>query len=105
MEWVYLFLAIIFEVAGTISAKESMGFKQLWPSVAMFIFYGLCLSSLSLAMARIELGVAYAVWAGVGTALIALIGIFHYGEASTLLRVGSLLLIIIGVVGLNLSRT
>jgi small multidrug resistance pump len=103
MGWFYLFLAIIMEVFGTTSMKYSEGFTKIVPSIIMFVFYGLSLSALTLALKNIEIGVAYAIWSGLGTALITMIGIFLFKESVTALKIISIVIIIIGVIGLNLS--
>jgi small multidrug resistance pump len=103
MKWFYLALAIIFEVAGTTSMKLSEGFSKLFPSVAMMLFYILSLAALTMALKKIDMSMAYAIWAGIGTALIAIIGVILFKEELSLLKVASILLIIIGVVGLHLS--
>ena len=104
MYWLYLAMAILFEVAGTTSMKLSQGFTKVTPSVLVFLLYGVSFSCMILALKRIELGVAYAVWSGLGTALIALIGIAWFQESVTLLKVASIAFIILGVVGLHLSE-
>ena len=83
--------------------KLSEGFTKLVPSVLLFVFYAASFVALTLALKKIEVSVAYAVWSGVGTALIAAIGILYFREAATVLKFISILLIIVGVVGLNLS--
>lgn len=83
--------------------KLSKGFTQIVPSVFMFLFYAASFVMLTLALKKIEVGVAYAVWAGVGTALIATVGILYFHESTSILKIVSILLIIIGVVGLNIS--
>jgi len=98
-----LILAIVAEVAGTTSIKLSEGFTKLLPSVAIFVFYGLSLGMLSLALKQIELDFAYAVWSGVGMALIAMVGIFWFSEPMGALKIVSLGLITVGIVGLHLS--
>ncbi len=103
MSVVFLMLAILAEVAGTTSLKLSQGFSRLLPSLTMILCYGLSFTFLSFALKRLEVGVVYAVWSGVGTALIATIGILWFKEPLTALKIGCLLLIILGVVGLNLS--
>ena len=103
MSWIYLFLAIILEVSGTTCMKLSQGFTKVWPSILLFVFYGLCFSFLTLALKEIEISVAYAVWSGMGTALIATIGILYFREPVTVIKITSLGLIIAGVIGLNLS--
>ena len=101
--WLYLLLAIIFEVAGTTAMKLSDGFSKLAPSVAMGVFYIASLFALTLALKRIDVSVAYAIWAGVGTSLIAIIGIVYFKEEISFLKIISLAFIIFGVVGLHLS--
>jgi small multidrug resistance pump len=103
MHWIYLTLAIVFEVAGTTSMKLSAGFSRLVPSVLMGVFYVVCFGFLALTLKKIDVSVAYAIWSGVGTALIATIGILCFREPITLLKVFGLLAIICGVVVLNLS--
>ncbi len=103
MSWFYLVLAIALEVAGTTCMKLSQGFTQTLPSVLLFVFYGLCFSSLNLALKQLEVSVAYAVWSGLGTALIALIGIVWFKEPLTIVKLLSIGLIISGVIGLNLG--
>jgi small multidrug resistance pump len=102
--WLLLALAIIFEVAGTTAMKLSLGFTKLLPSVLMFIFYLLSFTALTLALKRIDLSIAYAIWAGVGTALIAAIGLMVFKEPNSWVKMISIGLIILGVVGLNLSK-
>lgn len=101
--WFFLAGAIALEVAGTTSMKLSEGFTKLLPSVLLFVFYAASFVALTLALKKIEVGVAYAVWSGAGTALIAAIGILYFNETATLIKFISILLIIVGVVGLNLS--
>lgn len=101
--WLLLSVAILFEVAGTICMKLSEGFSRLWPSALIFIFYGLSFALLPLALKKIDLSLVYAVWSGVGTALIAMVGFLYFKETVTPVRIASIFLIIIGVVGLNLS--
>jgi small multidrug resistance pump len=103
MSWLYLMLAIVLEVSGTTSMKFSQGFTKILPSVLMFFFYGLSLGVLTLALKKIDVSLAYAVWSGLGTALIASVGVLWLKEPLNTLKVISLLLIIIGVIGLNLS--
>jgi small multidrug resistance pump len=103
MSWLYLVLAIVLEVSGTTSMKVSQGFTRIVPSVLMFLFYGLSLSALTLALKKIDVSVAYAVWSGLGTALIAGVGVLWFREPLNAMKIMSLLLIILGVIGLNLG--
>jgi small multidrug resistance pump len=104
MHIIYLIFAICFEVAGTTCMKLSQGFTRLAPSIGLVVFYLLSLSALTLALKKIDVSIAYAVWSGLGTALIAAIGILYFNEALTPLKIASLALIITGVVGLNLAN-
>jgi small multidrug resistance pump len=101
--WLYLSTAIILEVIGTVSMKLSQGFTRLLPTVAMFVLYGLSLAAMNLALRQIDVSIVYAVWSGVGTALITIIGIFWFREPMTVLKMVSIFLIIVGVVGLNVK--
>lgn len=103
MGWVYLVAAIFLEVAGTTSMKLSDGFTRLGPSVAIFVLYGLAFACLTLALKSFDVSVAYAVWAGLGVALISLVGIVYFQEPVTAVKLGSLVLIVLGVAGLNLG--
>ena len=102
--WLLLISAIIMEVCGTTCMKLSEGFTRLIPSVLIWVFYGVSFASLTFALKGINLGVAYAIWAGVGTALVAVIGIFFFKEPATALKLVSLGLVIIGVAGLYFSE-
>ncbi|MDZ8261178.1 multidrug efflux SMR transporter [Nostoc sp. ChiQUE01b] len=102
--WIYLILAILFEVSGTTCMKLSQGFTKIVPSVLIFVFYGLCFTFLTFALKRLEVSVAYSVWAGLGTIVIALIGIIWFQESATLIKLVSIALIIIGVIGINASQ-
>ncbi|BFH13695.1 multidrug efflux SMR transporter [Paenibacillus melissococcoides] len=103
MHWVYLCFAIALEVAGTVSMKLSQGFTRLWPSVLMIVFYILAFSSLNLSLKQVPVSVAYAIWSGLGTAAIAVIGYLVFQESMSLLKGVSILLIILGVIGLNVG--
>ena len=103
--WLILIAAIILEVAGTTAMKLSDGFTRPLPSVLLVVFYLLSLAALTLALKRIDMSVAYAIWAGVGTVLIAIVGVMWFREPVSLLKVASILLIAAGVAGLHLSST
>ena len=103
MSWLVLFFAIVFEVAGTLTLKFTEGMTRLWPTVLMFAFYLVSLFGLSIAVSRIPVGTAYAVWSGLGTLLVAVIGVLWFKEQVTVLRCISTVLIVIGVAGLYLT--
>jgi small multidrug resistance pump len=104
MYWFYLAVAIVLEVTGTTCMKLSQGFTRPLPSVLVFVLYMVSFSFMILALKKMELGVVYAIWAGLGTALIALIGIVWFQESASLLKIVSILFIVLGVVGLRLSQ-
>lgn len=103
MHWIYPTLAILFEVAGTTCMKLTDGFSRLGPAVLMVVFYVVCYGFLTVAIKRVDVSVAYAIWSGIGTALIATIGALWFRESISLLKVCALLAIIGEVVALNLS--
>ncbi len=98
-----LLLAIVFEVFGTTCMKLSEGFSKLLPSILIFVFYAISFTVFTFALKKLDVGIAYAIWAGLGTALITIVGIFWFREPVNALKMVSLLLVVIGVVGLNLS--
>jgi small multidrug resistance pump len=100
---VLLAIAIASEVAGTISLRYSDGFSRPLPSALVVVGYGISFFLLSLVLKELSVGTTYAIWAGAGTAAIAVIGIVALGEPATALKLASIVLIIAGVVGLNLS--
>src|SRR5262245_57913610 len=103
MHWLYLAIAILSEVAGTTCMKLSLGFVRTTPSVLMWLFYGVCFYFLTLSLKKVDISVAYAIWSGVGTALIAAIGILYFREPITILKAVGLVAIIGGVIALNMS--
>jgi small multidrug resistance pump len=103
MHWYYLGAAILFEVAGSTSMKLSHGMSKLGPTVLMFSFYAVAFACNAMALKRLDLSVTYAIWSGMGTALVAIIGMTYFQEPVTALRAGSIVLIVCGVVGLALS--
>jgi len=99
--WLCLAGAIVLEIAGTTSMKLSQGFTRTLPSVLLFVFYALSFALMTVAVKRIDMSVSYAIWSGVGTATIALIGVFAFRESLTAIQVASIVLIIAGVIGLR----
>ncbi len=99
--WALLSVAIALEVAGTTCMKLSHGFTNLVPSVLMFAFYGLAFTCNTFATKTLDLSITYAVWSGVGTVATAFIGIYFFKEPGTALKLISITLIFIGVMGLH----
>jgi multidrug transporter EmrE-like cation transporter len=100
---ILLSIAIVSEVAATVSLRLADGFSRPLPSAIVVVGYAVSFWMLALVLKQLPVGLTYAVWSAVGTALIAGIGIVAFGEAATVLKLASLALIIIGVVGLNLA--
>lgn len=104
--WFLLGLAIVAEVIGTSALKTSEGFSKLWPSVVVVVSYGAAFYLLALTLRTIPVGIAYAVWSGVGVVLIALIGWIVFGQKLDAAGVLGMALIVTGVLVLNLlSKT
>lgn len=99
-----LLLAILSEVFGSSMLKATNGFKKLLPSLGVVIGYGIAFYALSLALKTVPLGMAYAIWAGLGTALTALVGITFYKEKFNRKKFIGIALIIVGVILLNFGR-
>ncbi|CAM3599198.1 DMT family transporter [Marinicrinis lubricantis] len=101
----YLFLAgaIVFELFGTSMLKASNGFTKILPSIGTIAGFAIAFYCLSLSLQQIPLGIAYAIWSGVGTAVTAIIGIVVWKETASVTTVIGMVLIIVGVVILNLK--
>ena len=103
MPWIILVLAGLFEIGWAIGLKYTEGFTRLWPSVWTVAAMIVSLALLGLAMKSLPVGTSYAVWVGVGAVGTAILGIVLLGEPATAGRIGSLALIVAGIVGLKLS--
>lgn len=99
--WLVLALAILLEVAGTTSMRLSEGFTRLTPSVLIFVFYAGSFALNTMVIRVLGLSVVYGVWSGVGTVLTAMIGIWYFKEPATAVKMVSIGLIVIGVLGLH----
>ena len=80
MQWLYLFIAITGEVVGTSALKASEGFTRLVPSVVTVIGFAIAFYFLALTLKTIPIGIAYAIWSGVGIIMISVIGYFFFGQ-------------------------
>lgn len=83
--------------------KISNGLTKLIPSLGMFIAYFLCFSIFSLALKKIDVSIAYAIWSGVGITVISILGVLFFKESMNITKIISIILIITGIIGLNLS--
>jgi quaternary ammonium compound-resistance protein SugE len=102
MAWFYLVVAGLLECVWPIALKESDGFTQLMPSVITIVVGTISLVLLSFAMREIPIGTAYAAGTGIGATGVALIGIVHYGDATTVARLVCISLIVAGVISLRI---
>ncbi|MBC3931487.1 MAG: DMT family transporter [Undibacterium curvum] len=106
MNWMFLGLAIVCEVIATSALKASDGFTRLWPSVILVLGYSASFYCLSMTLRTIPVGIAYAIWSGVGVVLISLVAWILYGQKLDLAAMLGIALIVAGVVVLNLfSKT
>lgn len=103
--WIYLAVAIAFEIIGTSLLKASDGFERIWFGVGSIACYALCFIALSYAFKVIPVGIAYAIWSGVGIAAIALIGWVVFKQNMSGVQIGFTLMILVGVIGLNLTTS
>lgn len=100
--WICLAFAIICEIIGTTTLKMSNGFTVLLPSVVTIVMYISSFFLLSKALKTIEVGITYAIWSGVGTAIITIIGIMFFNENVSFVKILCIVFIIIGSVGLKM---
>lgn len=103
MNWLILVLAGLFEIVWAIGLKYTDGFTKLWPTVGTVTAMVISVGLLGLAMKSLPVGTAYAVWVGVGAVGTAILGIVLFDESANWGRIISLLLIIIGIIGLKLA--
>ena len=104
--WLILLVAIVAEVIGTSALKASEGFTRLFPSLLVIVGYGLAFYCLSLTLKTIPVGIAYAVWSGIGVVLITLVGWLFLGQKLDMPAIIGILLIVSGVALMNLfSKT
>jgi quaternary ammonium compound-resistance protein SugE len=102
MNWTLLVVAGLFEIGWAIGLKYTEGFTRLWPSLWTVASMVVSLALLGLALKTIPVGTGYAVWTGIGAAGTAILGIVLFAEPATALRLGSIALIVAGIVGLKL---
>ena len=103
MAWVALLLAGLLEIAWALGLKYSVGFTRFWPSAATFAAVALSFGLLGLSLKSVPFGTAYAIWTGIGAAGAAIAGIALFGESADAARIGCLILIVAGAIGLKLA--
>lgn len=101
-QWIFLSVAIVSEVIATSALKASEGFSRFWPSIIVAVGYITSFYFLSLTLKTVPVGVAYAIWSGVGVALITLIAWFQFRQSLDVPAIIGLSLIVLGVIVLNL---
>ncbi len=105
MHWFYLSVAIIAEVIATSALKASEGFTRVLPSVVVAIGYGVAFYFLSLTLKTLPVGIAYAVWSGLGVVLVSIVGFIFLGQSLDIAGCVGIGLIVAGVAVLNLLST
>lgn len=103
MPWILLFTAALFEIVWAIGLKFTDGFTRLWPSLGTGVALVCSVVLLAWAAKSLPIGTAYAVWTGLGAAGTVVCGMAFLGEPVTLARVGCIILILAGVIGLKFS--
>ena len=101
--WLCLLLAGLFEIIWATTLKYSDGFTRLWPSLATAAAVALSFGFMAVSLKTLPFGTVYAVWGGIGAAGTMVIGMLAFGDSTDALRVASLLLILVGLVGLKLA--
>ncbi len=105
MAWIILITAGLLEIVWAIALKEADGFSRLWPSVIGLAIAWISFILLAIALKKLPVGTAYAVWVGIGATGVTVVGILALGEPATTARLGFLALIVIGVAGLKLIES
>ncbi|GAA5087618.1 SMR family transporter [Paenalcaligenes hermetiae] len=101
MSWTYLSIAIVAEIIATSALKSAEGFTRLWPSLVTIVGYAIAFFCLSLSLRHIPVGIAYAIWSGVGIVAISIIGFVLFKQSLDLAGFIGIGLIVAGVVVLN----
>ncbi|PKP34658.1 MAG: quaternary ammonium compound-resistance protein SugE [Bacteroidetes bacterium HGW-Bacteroidetes-17] len=102
MAWIYLFLAGIFEVVWAIALKYSNGFSKLWPSIITTVGMAISIYFLAQALKSLPIGIAYAVWTGIGAIGTVILGMILFDESKDLIKIIFILFIVTGIVGLKI---
>ena len=103
MAWIYLLIAGVFEIGFAMGLKYSEGFSRAWPTLLMLASGALSFYLLSVSMKTLPVGTAYSVWTGIGAVGTVILGILLLNEPRDLFRLVSILLIVVGIVGLRLT--
>jgi small multidrug resistance pump len=105
MHWLFLSIAIAAEIAGTLFLKASDGLSKLWPSLGVLVGYATAFTLMAMSLKKLDVGITYAIWSGVGIIGAAVGGMVFFNQSLTKMSVAGMAIIIIGVVVMNLSGT
>ena len=103
MAWLILVAAGLFETGFAVLLKLSHGFTRVWPTVGFAACALLSFGLLTLALRHLEVGTAYAVWTGIGSVGVVVLGMLLLGESASIPKLISIALVVAGVIGLNLT--
>jgi small multidrug resistance pump len=101
--WLLFVGTVMFEVAGTVSMKLSEGFAKLVPSLLIFVFYGLSFVLLTLTLKTMNVSTIYAMWSGLGTSLVAVIGVVYFKEVMNVSKALGIGLVVLGVILIHVN--
>jgi len=103
MAWILLSIAIAAEILGTLSLKASDGLSKLWPSLGVLIGYALAFSLMAISLKKLDVGITYAIWSGVGIVGAAIGGVIFFDQHLSRMTIIGMAIIIVGVVVMNLG--
>ena len=103
MAWILLSIAIAAEILGTLSLKASDGLSKLWPSLGVLIGYALAFSLMAISLKKLDVGITYAIWSGVGIIGAAIGGVIFFDQQLSRMTIMGMAIIIVGVVVMNLG--
>jgi small multidrug resistance pump len=102
MGYLYLSMAIVAEVVGTSALNASQGFTRLRPGIIAIVAYGVSLYMLSIVLKTIPVGIAYAIWSGIGVSLIVIIGVIWFNQPLDIPAIAGIIMIMAGVIVINM---
>ena len=103
MAWIFLSIAIAAEILGTLSLKASDGLSKLWPSLGVLIGYALAFTLMAISLKKLDVGITYAIWSGVGIIGAAIGGVIFFDQHLSRMTIIGMAIIIVGVVVMNLG--
>jgi small multidrug resistance pump len=103
MAWSLLSIAILAEIFGTLSLKASDGLSKLWPSLGVLVGYATAFTLMAMSLKKLDVGVTYAIWSGVGIIGAAIGGFIFFDQQLSKMTILGMVIIIVGVVVMNLG--